>query len=215
MGPTAEIAASATVLPRRRRATLVLLLASAAVVIAGVTPAGASTGVSIDVGAIAITEVLQSGEEYRLPTFGVRNPGTEPTNYAIVVSYMADQPEKRPPAEWFTFSPASLSLDAGQSKPVSARITVAPGAEPGEYLALIGPRIDANGEGAQVGAAAAAKLTFTVEPSTWIEGALRWLWRFVVDNPVVVAVVALVLLLVVLRFVRRRFAFSVARREAA
>jgi len=175
-------------------------------------PVGASTGVSIDVGAIAITEVLKSGEEYRLPTFGVRNPGDEPTNYTIVVSYMADQTAMRPPAEWFTFSPGSLSLDGGQSKPVSARITVAPGAEPGEYLALIGPRIDGHGTGAQVGAGAAAKLTFTVEPSSWLEGVLRQVWRFIVANPWAVALVLLVIALVALRFFRRRFSFNVARK---
>ena len=105
-----------------------------------------------------------------------------------------------------------MTLDGGQSKPVSAQITVAPGAEPGEYLALIGPRIDGNGTGAQVGAAAAAKLTFTVEPSSWLEGVLRQVWRFIQENPWVVAIVGLVVLLVVMRLLRRRFSFSVARK---
>jgi hypothetical protein len=199
---------------RPRRAGAVLGLAFAAVVAGGGVPAGASTGVSIDVGSIAITEVLKAGEEYRLPTFGVRNPGTEPTDYVIVVSYMADQSAMQPPAEWFTFSPGTMTLDAGQSKPVSARITVAAGAEPGEYLALIGPKIDGQGTGAQVGAGAAAKLTFTVEPSTWIEGVLRQIWRFIQENPWAVALVLLVVALVVLRFLRHRFSFSVARKSA-
>ena len=174
--------------------------------------AGASTGVSIDVGAISITEVLKAGEQYRLPSFGVRNPGTEATKYQIVVSYMDDQSALRPPAEWFTFSPSTMSLDGGQSKPVSARIEIAPGAEPGEYLALIGPRIDGGGSGAQVGAGAAAKVTFTVEPSSWIEGALRQVWRFIQANPWVVALTGLLIAFVVLWFLRRRFAFSVARK---
>ena len=195
----------------RVRSAGIAAVALAAFVIPA-APVGASTGVSIDVGAIAITEVLKSGEEYRLPTFGVRNPGTEPTSYEIVVSYMADQTKMRPPAEWFTFSPGSLTLDGGQAKPVSARITVAPGAEPGEYLALIGPKIDGQGTGAQVGAGAAAKLTFTVEPSSWLEGVLRQIWRFIQENPWAVALVALVVALVVLRLLRRRFSFSVARK---
>jgi hypothetical protein len=197
----------------RRRAAAVLGLSFAAVAFGGAAPAGASTGVSIDVGAIAITEVLKAGEEYRLPTFGVRNPGTEPTSYVIVVSYMANQPAMQPPAEWFTFSPGSLSLDGGQSKPVSARITLPAGAEPGEYLALIGPKIDGQGTGAQVGAGAAAKVTFTVEPSTWIEGVLRQIWRLVQENPWAVALVLLVVALVLLRFLRHRFSFSVARKS--
>ena len=196
----------------RRQAAAVLGLVLAAVLAGPAVPVGASTGVSIDVGAIAITEVLKSGEEYRLPTFGVRNPGTEPTSYSIVVTYMADQTAMRPPAEWFSFGPSSLTLGGGESKPVSARITVAPGAEPGEYLALIGPRIDGQGTGAQVGAGAAAKLTFTVEPGSWLEGALRQVWRFIVANPWAVALVLLLVALVVLRLVRRRFSFSVARK---
>jgi len=175
-------------------------------------PVGASTGVSIDVGSIAITEVLKAGEEYRLPTFGVRNPGTEATTYQIVVTYLADQTAMRPPETWFTFDPGSLTLDGGQTRAVSARIEIAPGAEPGEYLALIWSRIANNGTGAQVGAGAAAKVTFTVEPSSWIEGVLRQIGRFIGENPWVVAIVALVILLVALRFFRRRFSFNVARK---
>jgi len=197
---------------KRTRGAAAGLLALALVALGGVLPVGASTGVSIDVGAIAITEVLKSGEEYRLPTFGVRNPGTEPTSYSIVVTYMADQTAMRPPAEWFKFGPSSLTLSGGESKPVSARITVAPGAEPGEYLALIGPRIDGQGTGAQVGAGAAAKLTCTVEPSSWLEGVLRHVWRFIVANPWALALVLLIVAMVVLRFVRRRFSFNVARK---
>ena len=82
----------------------------------------------------------------------------------------------------------------------------------GERLALIGPKIDGQGTGAQVGAGAAAKLTFTVEPSLWLEGALRQVWRFIQENPWAVALVALVVALVVLRLLRRRFSFSVARK---
>jgi hypothetical protein len=175
-------------------------------------PVGASTGVSIDVGSIAITEVLKAGEQYRLPTFGVRNPGTEATTYQIVVTYLADQQQMRPPETWFTFDPGSLTLDGGKTRAVSARIEIAPGAEPGEYLALIGPRIANEGTGAQVGAGAAAKVTFTVEPSSWIEGALRQVWRFIVANPWAVALVLLIIAMVVLRFVKRRFSFNVARK---
>jgi hypothetical protein len=196
----------------RHRAAAALWFALAAAVFVPAGSVGATTGVSIDVGSIAITEVLQSGEEYRLPTFGVRNPGTDSTSYEIAVTYLADQTALRPPADWFTFSPSSMTLEGGQSRPVSARITVAPGADPGEYLALIGPRIDGNGTGAQVGAAAAAKLTFTVEPSSWLEGALRQVWRFIQENPWVVAIVGLVVLLIVMRLLRRRFSFSVARK---
>ena len=108
-------------------------LALAGVALLGAAPAHASTGVSIDVGKIEISEQLSPGGEYHLPTFGVRNPGTETASYEIVVSYL-DEPTLRPPAGWFRFDPATLTLAAGESRPVSIVLDVPPGAEPGDYL---------------------------------------------------------------------------------
>lgn len=173
----------------------------------------AGKAVSIDVGSIAVRELLAPGGEYRLPTFGVRNPGTEPTAYVIAVSYVDGQEALRPPASWFTFTPASFTLEVGASRPVEARLTIPGDAEPGDYAALIGPQIVADGTGAAVGAGAAARLSFTIEPSSALDAFLRQLFRFLAENPWVLVVAGLAVLLLVLWFLRRRFSFSISRRQ--
>jgi hypothetical protein len=179
----------------------------------GAAPAAvASTGVSIDVSRIAVEEDLAPGGEYRLPTFGVRNPGTESTTYRLAVSYLDGQAEAAPPESWFSFQPGDLTLGPEQSRPVVTTVTVPPDAAPGAYAALIGPQIVASGEGAQVGAAAAVRLTFTVTESDGFAAWLRMLGRFIAENPWVLALAGLLILLVVVRYLRRRFEFQVARK---
>jgi len=188
-------------------------LVFAGVALLNAAPAvAASTGVSIDVGKIAVSEVLEPGEEYRLPTFGVRNPGTEPTTYRVVVTYLDGQTAASPAASWFTFDPGELTVGPGESRAVHTRLTVPPDAEPGEYAALIGPQIVSQGSGAQVGAAAAAKLTFKVAESRGLGAWLKSILRLLVQNPWILGITALLLLLVVVRFMRKRFTLSVARR---
>jgi len=194
----------------RRVALIPVLLAGAS--LAGGASVAATTGVSIDVGSIAVSERLAPGGEYRLPTFGVRNPGTEDTAYRIVVSYIGDQEAMQPPEEWFTFSPARLALAGGASQPVTTLLELPPDAEPGAYSALIGPQIAAEGEGAQVGAGAAARLTFTVGECEGLDCWLRWLSRWIGEHLYVLLVPLALLALVALRIIRRRFAFSIQRR---
>jgi hypothetical protein len=176
-------------------------------------PAAASTGVSIDVGSIAISEDLAPGGEYKLPTFGVRNPGTEATSYVLVVSYVDDQAALRPPEAWFSFTPATLTLPAGEFHAINTSLEIPTDAEPGDYAALIGPQVVGVGGGAQVGAGTAARLSFTVQPANALDAWLRWLGRFLAEHPWVwiAALVLLVILVVVI--VRRRFHFSVSRRS--
>lgn len=192
------------------RGLAILLLAGVALLAAA--PAGAQTGVSIDVGRITVSDELAPGGEYRLPTFGVRNPGTDTTGYRITVSYLEGQEAARPPEEWFSFSPAEMTLTGGQSQPVQTRLTIPPDAEAGEYHALVGPQIVSAGGGAQVGAAAAARLTFNVGPCDGLDCWLRWLWRFIQENPWLLIIPVAVVGLVALRLLRRRFTFSVNRR---
>jgi hypothetical protein len=196
----------------RRRALRVLVILGA-VVASGTmlaAPALATRAVSIDVGRIDVTDQLAPGGEYKLPAFGVRNPGTESTTYRLVVSYVDGQSAGKPAESWFTFDPSTLTLGPGESQPVHARITLPPDTEPGEYAALIGPEIVAEGTGAQVGAGAAARLTFTVAPSSGLDAFLRWLFRFLAQNPWVLVVVALAIFAVVAWFLRRRFGLSIS-----
>ena len=189
------------------------LLALAGVALFGAAPAvAASTGVSIDVGSIAVSEILVPGEAYTLPTFGVRNPGTEPTTYRVVVTSVDGQTAAAPAESWFAFEPGELTVGPGESKAIRTRLVVPPDAAPGDYAALIGPQILSQGGGAQVGAAAAAKLTFSIAESTGPGAWLRMLGRFLTENPWIVGIAALVLLYLAARFMRRRFTFNVARR---
>lgn len=175
-------------------------------------PVGASMGVSIDVGRIDVSEDLAPGGDYRLPAFGVRNPGTEPTTYRLVVSYIDGQDAGRPAEAWFTFEPAELTLQPGESRPVQARLTLPVDSEPGTYAALIGPQIVSEGGGAQVGAAAAARLTFEVAPSSGWDAFLRWFSRLIAEQPALLVLPGATLLLLVLWVLRRRFSISIARR---
>jgi hypothetical protein len=193
---------------RLARALLAVWLATLGVA----APAVASMGVSIDVGSINVSEDLAPGGEYRLPAFGVRNPGTEPTTYKLVVSYIDDQEAGRPAEAWFTFEPAELTLQPGESRAVNARLTLPVDSEPGTYAALIGPQIVSQGGGAQVGAAAAARLTFEVAPSSGFDAFLRWLGRLITEQPALLAIPIASLLLIAIWVMRRRFSISIARR---
>ena len=196
------------------RLRALLLTALAGLTLVAVGPAAATTGVSIDVSRINVTESLAPGGEYRLPTFGVRNPGDEATSYVIVVTYVDGQAAHQPPAEWFTFSPGSLTLEGGQSRPVTTSLEVPPDAAAGEYEALIGPQIAAEGSGPQVGAAAAARLFFTVGECDGFECWLRWILRWIGEHLYVLLIPLALAALIGLRLLRRRFSFSVSRRPA-
>ncbi|MGD9891340.1 MAG: NEW3 domain-containing protein [Dehalococcoidia bacterium] len=134
----------------------------------------ADVGVAIDIGRITVDQTLSKGGSYQLPSIGVRNPGTEHSTYRMAVSSLQSQPEREPPSDWFTFSPESFALEPGAAQPVRVTLEIPTDAEPGDYAALIQAQIAPSGEGAQVGAAAASQLTFTVEPSTILEA---WLVR--------------------------------------
>jgi hypothetical protein len=193
-----------------RALRLALLVIGAS--LSGGASVAASSGVSIDVGSIAVSEQLSPGGEYKLPTFGVRNPGTDETSYVLVVSYVDDQTSLRPPQGWFTFSPANLTLTGGASHRIDTSLAIPADAEPGTYTALIGPQIVVAGGGAQVGAGAAARLSFTVQPSSAFDAWFRWLLRFLGENPWLGLLAIAALAVVVLVLLRRRFRISISRR---
>ena len=189
-----------------------MTLALGAALLANAAPAAGGTAVSIDVGSIDVREELVPGGEYRLPTFGVRNPGTERTAYILSVAYVDGQEELRPAADWFSFDPATLTLAAGESRAIATSLDIPTDAEPGEYAALIGPQIVTDGSGPQIGAGAAARLSFTVLPSSALDAWLRWLWRFLLENPWVWIAALVIVVLGITWFVRKRFRFTVQRK---
>jgi hypothetical protein len=175
--------------------------------------AAASKGVAIDLGRIEIEQKVSPGGSYRLPTMGVRNPGTETTSYELKASPVEVEGREAPPAGWFHFSPAKLMLKPNQTRPVKVRLELPTGADPGDYVALVGPQIVTKGSGAQVGAAAASRVTFSVEPATTLEAYWLKVKTFFSDHGPWSYVAPLVLLLALLAYrIRSRFAFRIERR---
>jgi hypothetical protein len=175
--------------------------------------ATASKGVAIDLGRIEILQNLTPGGSYRLPVMGVRNPGTETSSYELKASPLEIEGRQAPPGEWFHFSPRKLTLKPKQTQAVKVRIDLPTGADPGNYVALVGPQIVTKGRGAQVGAAAASRVTFSVEPATALEAYWLKLKTFFSDHAPWSYVVPLVLLLALLAYrIRSRFAFRIERR---
>jgi hypothetical protein len=162
--------------------------------------ASADPGVAIDTGTIAVDEELTAGNTYALPSFGVRNPGNEETDYRIMVWPVADEAPAPDPA-WVTFDPDRLTLRPGQNRLIEISLRLPIDAPAADYVALIGPEIVAEGGGAQVGAAAAARLTFTVKSPGAVEVWWLRLKCFFLDNLpwTVLAPVALIGALVALR----------------
>jgi hypothetical protein len=139
-----------------------------------VVPARADIGVAMDTGKIMVTQRLAKGGTYQLPSIGVLNPGSETSTYAMGVGFIQGQPDRPAPANWFTFSPSQFTLAPGATQPVRITLDIPTDAQADDYAALLQAQIAPAGEGAQIGAAAATQLAFTVEPSTLLEA---WLLR--------------------------------------
>jgi hypothetical protein len=188
-------------------------LLAAILTLAMAQTATASKGVAIDLGRIEIEQKLSPGGSYRLPVMGVRNPGTDTTSYELAASPVEVDGREAPPADWFHFSPARLTLKPKEARAVKVRLELPTGADPGDYIALVGPQIITKGSGAQVGAAAASRVTFTVEPATWLQAEWLKLKTFFSEHAPGSYVLPLVLLLALLAYrIRSRFAFRVERR---
>jgi hypothetical protein len=142
---------------------LLLILAASAVL---ASPAAAGRGVALDIGKIEVAQTLTPGGGYALPPIGVRNPGDEVTSYRVVVTSVQGQAGRPVPAAWFRFAPRLVTLTPGATRKVHMRLSLPSGADPGDYEALIAAQIVTEGKGAQVGAAAAAKVMFRVESET-------------------------------------------------
>lgn len=195
------------------RRLLFISTIAAALLFLQVTAASADRGVALDLGRLDIAQTLMPGGGYTLPPIGVRNPGDVATTYRLLVTHVADQSGKIVPESWLHFSPATVTLKPGETKKIAARLSLPTGADPGSYEALLAAQIVTEGKGAQVGAAAAAKLDFKVKSATLL-GA--WWYRirtFLSGNtPWTWLVPALLLAGLGGWQARRRFSFQVVRR---
>ena len=127
----------------------------------------AAIGVGVGTGKIRVQDKLKPGIIYELPPLTVINTGDVPSDYEVNVSYHEKQPERRPPEDWFIFSPKKFYLKPKQVKIVSIKINLPIQAVPGNYFAYLEghPYKKSTSGNTTIGIAAAAKLYFTVVPS--------------------------------------------------
>lgn len=175
--------------------------------------ATADKGVAVDLGIIYVQERLSRGGTYELPVIGVRNPGTETTTYEMGVSHVQGQDGRPVPEGWLDFEPDKLTLDPGQTAPVSVTLDIPSGARPDDYEALLTAQVAPEGEGTTIGAAAATRLQFEVKPSNllqaWQLEAQTW---FKDHQPWTTLAPLVAMLALVLWLFRRKFTVSLGRR---
>jgi hypothetical protein len=126
----------------------------------------AKIGVGMGAGEVRVTEDIRPGGIYTLPSLRVFNTGDETATYGMNVAYHQDNQQNRPAINWFTFEPATFTLEPGTSEEISITMTVPVKALPGEYFAFLesGP-VQTQTEGTSVGVAVATKLYFTIVPA--------------------------------------------------
>jgi hypothetical protein len=165
-------------IPSFLRLTITAVVFAGAAIVAA-TVSYADRGVGVSVGEMTVETVLAPGSSYSLPAIAVINTGDEPSDYQISIGYLADQAQQQPRPEWFVFSPRTFSLDPGASTDVVPRLIVPTDAEPGEYFALLKAQtVSRSANGTSVGVAAATKVSFSIESSSWLDAQRRQLDRW-------------------------------------
>jgi len=141
------------------------------------TAASADQGVSISLGRIDVSQRLAPGGRYHLPTLSVSNIGDQQQQYEVAINYLQDSGTDRPPRGWFDISPPMLDLAPGESRAVELDIDLPTNADPGSYTALVEAHPVATLDGTKISAAAAARVSFTVKPSSWLQA-----WRLRINR---------------------------------
>ena len=154
----------------------------------------------MNTGALAVETSLEPGKGYFLPKIGVINTGDEVTTYAMSIGFIAGQPERKPDDGWFSFNPQRFTLEPGQSRDIDVSLTVPTGANPGDYFVLVrAGTTSADGGQARVGVAAATKVSFSIESSSWLDAQRRqvdrWLyvwspWTYLIPAGLLLAFLA-------------------------
>jgi hypothetical protein len=124
----------------------------------------AQAGVGIDPGEINGLPPIEADTPTTVAVT-VRNPGTEAAAYQMLAQPLNGEPELAIDPAWFSFEPATFDLDGGTAQEIQVTFTVPDGIDAGDYLALVTAQLvlgEPESSGAQVGAAVATKLYFTV-----------------------------------------------------
>ncbi len=127
----------------------------------------AQAGVGIDPGEITGLPPVEADTPTTVAVT-VRNPGTESAAYQMLAQPLSGEAELPIDPAWFGFEPATFDIDGGAAQEVQVAFTVPEGTDAGDYLALVTAQLvlgEPETSGAQVGAAVATKLYFTVPPA--------------------------------------------------
>jgi hypothetical protein len=152
--------------PRRQFGIFLLILLGL------ILPVAASIGVGVGTGKIQVDEKLRGGMIYQLPPITVINTGDVAADYSITITYFEVQPQLKPSQDWFTFTPEKVYLGPNESKNIAIKLSLPLKVVPGDYFAFLEAapvKITENGN-TNIGVAAAAKLYFTIAPSSFLEG---------------------------------------------
>ncbi len=176
----------------------------------------AKVGVGVGLGKIDVDEELSPGGIYNLPSLPVLNTGDEDGTYEVEVTYLTEQEEMRPSGEWFSFTPQSFFLAAGDSQLVDISLTLPVDTRPGDYFAFLEAHPVVEGEGVSIGVAAATKLKFNVAPKGVLGAAAERIRSLVEANrQVAYALGAIVVLLTVYSLGKRYLDVNVGRKKPA
>jgi len=171
----------------------------------------AKLGVGVNIGKIQVDQELKPGGIYKLPPVTVINTGDEKADYAVEVTYHAEQKELKPEQKWFFFYPKEFTLEPGKSQEVNISLHLPILAKPGDYFAYIeGHPIRKEGQ-VTIGIAAATKLYFKIVPSTWWQALYHKISTFFVANaPTSYIVLGILVLLGIIVVINRYYALKIA-----
>ena len=173
----------------------------------------ASIGVGVGTGKIQVDEPLKPGIINSLPALTVFNTGDESSDYGVSIEYQTSQPELKPNKEWFSFEPSNFNLEPGKAQIVQVKLTLPmSGVKPGKYFAYLEahPNATVAGKGGtSVGAAAAAKLYFTIAPANFAQGAYyRMMALVMVYSPTSYVIFTMIGFACLVALFRRYFSFN-------
>jgi hypothetical protein len=139
-----------------------------------------SIGVGIQVEPIMLATTSQPGHAYHFPTFYVINNGKQPITARFSIEALNKGAQHVAPTAWLSFPSPAVPLQPGNSAHVPLVLHVPVDAATGTYLSDVVVHAQSpgasSGVGAQVSAAAATKVAFTVstKASSSKGGVPRW-----------------------------------------
>jgi len=173
----------------------------------------ARIGVGVGTGKIQIDQPLKPGSINTLPPLTVFNTGDEPSEYGVSIEYQTSQPELKPQKEWFSFEPSNFHLEPGKAQIVQIKLTLPiKGAKPGNYFAYLEghPVKKATSGQTSIGAAAAAKLYFTIAPANFLQGSYyRMMASIALYAPQSYVILAVIVAACLIVLFRRYFSFNI------